>query len=80
MVQGLMARLTVLEKQWRELMSLCDAESRYRQRDHPKVLKLVTRRIDDLAAEMGFARRQIETREFRAVRSGERIVQIIKDE
>ena len=74
-----MARLTALEKQWRELMLLCDAESKYRQH-HPKLLKLVRRRIDDLASEMGFAPRQIQTREFRAVRNGERIVKIIKDE
>jgi len=68
---------TTIDKQWVELMDLCRKESEFRDRGgHPKTLKLVSSRIDELAAEMGFTPRQIETREFRAVRNGEHIVRI----
>jgi len=75
----LMARLTELDKQWQELMALCDTEAKYERENHPKLLKLVARRIDDLAASMGFGRRQIQTREFRALRKDEHIVKIITE-
>jgi hypothetical protein len=75
-----MAKLTVLERQWRELMLLCDVEAKYREGHHPKIRRLVSQRIEDLASEMGFAPRLIQTREFRALRRGERIVKIIKGE
>ncbi len=74
-----MAKLTELDKQWRELMTLCDAEVKYEQEHHPKLRRLIAQRIDDLASAMGFGPRQIETREFRAVRKGEHIVKIIKE-
>lgn len=66
-----------IDKQWDELMDLCRKETEFRESGrHPKTLKLVSSRIEELAAEMGFAPRQIEKREFRAVRSGDRIVRI----
>ena len=71
--------MTEVEKQWQELMSLCDLECRFRQGEHPKLLRLVSSRIDELAAAMGFQPQQIQTREFRAVRNGEHIVKLIKD-
>jgi hypothetical protein len=74
-----MAKLTDIDKQWQELMSLCDMERKFGGGRHPKLLRLVSRRIDDLARTMGFRPRQIETREFRAVRNGEHIVKIIND-
>ena len=47
---------TPLDKQWDELMFLCRKESEFRKDGgHPMVLKLVTRQIDELAAQMGFS-------------------------
>jgi hypothetical protein len=75
-----MAKLTKLDRQWHELMFLCEKETSYqREGNHPKLLRLITAQIEDLAGQMGFSRRQIETREFRAERSGERIVRIATD-
>ena len=75
-----MAKLTKLDRQWHELMFLCEKESAYRQEgNHPKLLKIITAQIEDLAQQMGFSARQIQTREFRAERSGERIVRIATD-
>jgi hypothetical protein len=74
-----MAKVTQLDKQWHELMFLCEQESAYQaQRNHPKLLKLVTAQIDELAGQMGFGPQQTRSREFRAVRDGEHIVDIIR--
>jgi hypothetical protein len=75
-----MPRTTPLDKQWTELMFLCEKESICRQQgNHPKLLRLITTHIADLALEMGFSPRQIETREFRAERDGQRILGIATD-
>ena len=75
-----MAKLTRLDKQWRELMFLCDREKTFRdQGNHPRLLKLVTGHIEHLAREMGFTHRQIQTRDFRAVRNGDHIVSVVRD-
>ena len=72
-----MAKHGLLEKQWEELMRLCHKETDLRRSGrHPKVLRLVSERIEQLAEEMGFTARQISTREFRAERDGDRIVRI----
>jgi hypothetical protein len=71
-------RPSQLEKQWQELMSLCSKETELRTgQRHPKLLRFVTEQIDQLAAEMGFGAGQIETREFRAERDGDRILRVI---
>ena len=75
-----MPKLTPLDKQWDELMFLCRKESEFRKAGgHPKVLQLVTRQIDELAAEMGFSPQITKTREFRSERSGGHIVRIVKE-
>ena len=74
-----MAKLTKLDKQWQELMFLCEQESNYRRHgNHPRLLKLVAAHIDELAGQMGFGPRQTRSREFRAVRDGDHIVDIIR--
>ena len=75
-----MARVTVLDKQWQELMNLCAEEAKYKGNSaHPKVLKLIQSRIDALAREMGFGERRIATRDFRAERAAGHISRIIAD-
>jgi hypothetical protein len=72
-----MPRQTPLDKQWQNLMSLCQTESRYRtEGDHPRLLKLIALDIDELGRQMGFTDRQIRTREFRAERDGDHIIRI----
>jgi hypothetical protein len=73
-----MPRRSQLDKQWQELMSLCAKEKEFRtDHPHPKLVILVGKQIDELAAAMGFSHNQIRTREFRAVRDGERIIRAI---
>jgi hypothetical protein len=75
-----MPKITPLDKQWDELMFLCRKESEFlKDGGHPKVLKLVSQQIDELAAEMGFSPERTRTREFRSERSGGHIVRIVKD-
>jgi hypothetical protein len=75
-----MPKVTLLDKQWQELMTLCAEEERYKgDRSHPKLLKLITSRIDALAREMGFNERRIVTRDFRAERAAGHIARIIAD-
>ena len=75
-----MPKITPLDKQWDELMFLCRKETEFRKDGgHPKVLELVTRQIDELAAEMGFSVQITETREFRSERSDGHIVRIVTD-
>jgi hypothetical protein len=69
-----------LEKQWQDLMTLCKKEAELQEAaNHPKLLKLVSREIDDLARQLGFSERKIVTREFRAERDGERIVRLVTE-
>ncbi len=73
-------KLTPLDHRWQHLMSLCESESRFlKQGTHPRLLKLVTAEIEELAAEMGFSARCIATRDFRAERESGRIVRILTD-
>jgi hypothetical protein len=75
-----MPRPSQLDKQWQDLMSLCAKEKDFRtDHPHPKLLTLVGKQIDELAAAMGFSHSQIQTREFRAVRAGERIIRAITE-
>ena len=75
-----MARLTELDKQWHELISLCEKEKELSAENrHPKVLRFVTVQIDRLARAMGFSERRIRTRDFRASKDGARIIGIIDD-
>ena len=75
-----MARPTELDKQWQELMSLCEKEKELSAENrHPKVLRFVSAQIDRLAREMGFSERRIRTREFRAAKDSARITAIIDD-
>ena len=75
-----MPRPSELDKQWQELMSLCAREKEFRtDHPHPKLVKLVSKQIDELAAAMGFSHGQIQTREFRAVRDGARIIRAITE-
>ena len=72
-------RKTPLEKQWDDLMSLCRKEAELHDAgNHPRLLKLVSREIDDLARTMAFDERQIVTRDFRAERNGDRIIRIVR--
>lgn len=74
-----MPRQTPLEKQWDELMFLCGREKQFQEeKTHRVLLKVLRRRIDDLARQMGFSERQIDGREFRAERVDGRITQIVK--
>jgi hypothetical protein len=73
-----MPKITKLDKQWRELMSLCASEEKFRaDGGHPRLSKLIAKQIDELARDMGFNERTIVTRDFRAERDGDRIVKII---
>jgi hypothetical protein len=70
--------VTALDRQWNDLMSLCEREREYlSERQHPKLLRLITAQINRLAAEMGFTPRQIRGREFRAVKDGDHIVRLL---
>jgi hypothetical protein len=74
-----MAKISELDKQWRELMSLCASEERFlADGGHPRLSKFLARQIDALARDMGFNERTIVTRDFRAERDGDRIVKIIR--
>jgi hypothetical protein len=71
-------KLTSLDKQWQQLMALCESESRLRETGgHSKLLKLVASDIEQLAGAMGFDAHLISTRDFRAVRDGGHIVRIV---
>lgn len=75
-----MPKQTHLDQQWQQLMSLCESEEKYQSTNtHPKLLKLIRGQIEELATQMGFARRRIATRDFRAERRGGHIARIIND-
>jgi hypothetical protein len=59
-----------LERQWDELMFLCQREKEYlAEKTHRVLVNVLTRRIDDLARQMGFSEAQIQDRNFRAEKS-----------
>jgi len=71
-------RVSDLDKDWQELMYLCDKEAEYvRDASHPKLLAFITRQIESLARQMGFSPTQIQTRQFRADRDGQHITRIL---
>ena len=71
-------RRTELERQWDELMLLCDREKEYlAAQTHRVLVKVVTRRIDELACQMGFSEAQVRERNFRAERIDGRITSIV---
>jgi hypothetical protein len=71
---------TSLDRQWQQLMALCQSESRLRKEDgHTRLLKLIGSDIEQLAGEMGFSAQRISTREFRAERHGDHIVRIVAE-
>jgi hypothetical protein len=73
-------RLTQLDKQWQELMSLCAREKEFRTENrHLKLVRFISERIEQLAAEMGFSDRLIRSREFRAEKDGDHISRIITE-
>jgi hypothetical protein len=73
-------RRTELERQWAELMLLCEREKEYlAAQTHRVLVKVLTRRIDDLAREMGFSEAQIRNRSFRAEKSDGRITSIVTE-
>ena len=75
-----MPKLTSLDKQWQQLMALCESESSFRSKGRqPRLLKLIDSDIMQLAGEMGFSARRIASRDFRAERDGDHIVRIIAD-
>jgi hypothetical protein len=75
-----MARITTLDKQWDQLMSLCRNEEKFRREGgHARLLKLIVADIEELATRMGFSAARIATRDFRAERDGDHIVRIIAD-
>jgi len=75
-----MPKITGLDKQWQQLMTLCENESKMQEEgNHPRLLKLIASDIDALGAELGFDARRIASREFRAQRDGGHIVGIINE-
>jgi hypothetical protein len=75
-----MPKVTTLDKQWQQLMALCESESRLRaEGGHARLLKLVAGEIERVGSEMGFSPQRIATRDFRAERDGGHIVRLISD-
>jgi hypothetical protein len=75
-----MPKVTPLDKQWQQLMALCESESTLREAGtHPRLVKHVAAEIEALAEQIGFTARRIATRDFRAHRIGGHIVAIIAD-
>ena len=67
-----MSRQGKLDRQWQDLMSMCEREREYlAEHTHPKLLRLVTEQIDHLAADMGFSETQIKLRAFQSAKEGE---------
>jgi hypothetical protein len=66
-----------IDEQWDHLMDLCQREKELAGGNHARLLRLVSKEIDQLAAEMGFTPRQVVDREFRAERENGRIVRLI---
>jgi hypothetical protein len=71
-------RRTELEQQWDELMFLCQREKEYvTEQTHRVLLKVLTRRIDELARQMGFSEAKIQSRNFRADNTDGHITSIV---
>ncbi len=73
-------RITPLDRQWQQLMALCENEASFRATGHhARLLKLIATDIERLAHDMGFSARRIATRDFRAERANGHIVRIVAD-
>ena len=73
-----MPPLSKLEKQWDELMLLCHREKEYlTDQTHRALVRVLARRIEELAREMGFSEAQIAGRNFRAEKTDGRITFLI---
>jgi len=73
-------KITPLDRQWQQLMALCESEVSLRAKGHQaRLLRLIASDIERLAGEMGFSARLIATREFRAERAAGHIVRIVTD-
>jgi hypothetical protein len=61
-------------------MFLCQREKEYLTgQTHRVLVKVLTRRIDELARHMGFSEAQIQNRNFRADKTDGRITSIVTD-
>lgn len=66
-----MSRQGKLDRQWQDLISMCQREREYMaEHSHPKLLRLITDQIDQLAADMGFSEEQIKLRAFQSAKDG----------
>jgi hypothetical protein len=75
-----MPKLTPLDRQWQQLIALCETESKLlSEGDHPRLIRHIASEIEQLAVEMGFSPRRIASRDFRAERDGVHIVSIVAD-
>jgi hypothetical protein len=73
-------RVSDLDRDWQELMFLCDKETELvRDGTHPKVLAFIRTQIESLASQMGFSAAQIQARQFRAERDGQHITRILPE-
>ena len=71
---------TELERQWDDLMFLCQREKEYlAEQTHRVLVKVLTHRIDELARQTGFNEAQIQNRNFRAEKSEGRITSIVTE-
>jgi hypothetical protein len=69
-----------LDREWAQLMSLCEHERKLRSEGgHDRLLKLIASDIVELAGRMGFSQTRIETRDFCAQREGDHIVGILRE-
>jgi hypothetical protein len=79
-VFGKVPRRRELERQWAELMLLCQRERGYlAERTNRVLVKVLTRRIDELARQMGFSEARIQGRNFRAEKADDRITSIVTE-
>ena len=61
-------------------MFLCQREKEYlTDQTHRVLVKVVTRRVDELARQMGFSEAQIQGRNFRADKTDGRITSIVTE-
>jgi hypothetical protein len=73
-------RSTHLDRQWEALMALCRKEAELEREDkHPKLAKVVSDQLDQLARDLGFSEERIRQREFRAERDGPHIIRFLVD-
>jgi hypothetical protein len=61
-------------------MSLCRKEEELEKEDrHPRLARLVSSQLDQLARDLGFSEERIRRREFRAERDGDHIIRLMVD-